>query len=222
MIPTVAWEDGAVVMIDQRRLPAEEVFLRCREHREVAAAIRDMAIRGAPAIGVSAAYGLALGARNASARACRCAPSGRRSARSFAATRPTAVNLFWAIAPDAALLRRATPPRAARVAARRAAGRGAADRGRGPRVVPAHGRPRRRPAARRRARADALQRRRARHGRLRHGPRRDPLRGPHRQARRGLRRRDAAVPAGGAPDRLGAAARRHPRHARSPTTWRAS
>ena len=64
MLPTVAWEDGVVVMIDQRRLPSEEVFLRCRDHREVAAAIRDMVIRGAPAIGVAAAFGLALGVRD--------------------------------------------------------------------------------------------------------------------------------------------------------------
>ena len=54
-------------MIDQRRLPAEEVYLRCRDHREVAAAIRDMAIRGAPAIGVAAALGIALGVRNSPA-----------------------------------------------------------------------------------------------------------------------------------------------------------
>jgi uncharacterized membrane protein YfcA len=61
VVPTVAWEDGVVVMIDQRRLPAEQVLLRCRTHPEVVAAIRDMAIRGAPAIGVAAAFGLALG-----------------------------------------------------------------------------------------------------------------------------------------------------------------
>ena len=66
MVPTVAWEDGAVVMIDQRRLPHEETFVRCRDHREVAAAITDMVVRGAPAIGVSAALGLALGVRNSS------------------------------------------------------------------------------------------------------------------------------------------------------------
>ncbi len=63
LVPTVKWDDDAVVMIDQRRLPDEEVYLRCRDHREVAEAIRDMAIRGAPAIGVAAAFGLALGVR---------------------------------------------------------------------------------------------------------------------------------------------------------------
>jgi methylthioribose-1-phosphate isomerase len=97
VVPTVAWEDGTVVMIDQRRLPHEQVFVRCRDHRDVAAAIRDMAIRGAPAIGVAAALGLALGAR--------CSPSEGAALRTewddmcsvLAATRPTAVNLFWAI-----------------------------------------------------------------------------------------------------------------------------
>ena len=67
MVPTVRWDDESVVMIDQRRLPGEEVFLRCRTVPEVAAAIRDMAIRGAPAIGVAAAYGLALAVRASAA-----------------------------------------------------------------------------------------------------------------------------------------------------------
>src|SRR6266568_3495527 len=67
LVPTVAWDDGAVVMIDQRRLPGEQVFLRCRQPGEVAEAIRSMAIRGAPAIGVAAALGLALAARGSQA-----------------------------------------------------------------------------------------------------------------------------------------------------------
>jgi methylthioribose-1-phosphate isomerase len=97
LIPTVSWQDGAVVMIDQRRLPTEEVYLRCRDHREVAEAIRGMAIRGAPAIGVAAALGIALGVRNSatSGPALRAEFDGICGA--FAATRPTAVNLFWAI-----------------------------------------------------------------------------------------------------------------------------
>ena len=97
MIPTVAWEDGQVVMIDQRRLPGEEVYLRCGNHREVAAAIKDMAIRGAPAIGVAAALGIALGVRNSRSEgeALRAAFDG--ICAEMAATRPTAVNLFWAI-----------------------------------------------------------------------------------------------------------------------------
>jgi methylthioribose-1-phosphate isomerase len=96
MFKTIDWSDGTVVMLDQRRLPDEEVYLRLRTAEEVAEAIRSMAIRGAPAIGVTAALGIALGFRDA-------APAGGESlrfeslARLFAATRPTAVNLFWAI-----------------------------------------------------------------------------------------------------------------------------
>jgi methylthioribose-1-phosphate isomerase len=97
VIPTVAWEDGAVVMIDQRRLPGEEVFLRCSDHHQVAAAIRDMAIRGAPAIGVAAAYGLALGARNSNASGAALQAEWEAICAELAGTRPTAVNLFWAI-----------------------------------------------------------------------------------------------------------------------------
>jgi len=93
----VSWQDGAVVMIDQRRLPAEEVYLRCRDHREVAEAIRGMAIRGAPAIGVAAAMGIALGVRNSAASGPALRAELDAICRSFAATRPTAVNLFWAI-----------------------------------------------------------------------------------------------------------------------------
>jgi methylthioribose-1-phosphate isomerase len=97
VIPTVAWQDGTVVMIDQRRLPGEEVYLRCRHHAEVAAAIRDMAIRGAPAIGVAAALGIALGVRSAAAENEALRTAFDSICREMAATRPTAVNLFWAI-----------------------------------------------------------------------------------------------------------------------------
>ena len=97
MIPTVAWEDGAVVMIDQRRLPGEEVYLRCRDHSEVAQAIKDMAVRGAPAIGVAAALGIALGVRNSKAEGDELRAAFDAICREMAATRPTAVNLFWAI-----------------------------------------------------------------------------------------------------------------------------
>jgi methylthioribose-1-phosphate isomerase len=97
VVPTVAWEDGVVVMIDQRRLPAEQVFLRCRTHHEVATAIRDMAIRGAPAIGVAAAFGLALGARTSPSEGPALRADWGEMCATLAATRPTAVNLFWAI-----------------------------------------------------------------------------------------------------------------------------
>ena len=90
---TVFWRDDAVVMIDQRILPHEERYNEYRDVREVADAIRDMVVRGAPAIGVAAAFGVALAARvsdgnvNAILEACDL----------LASTRPTAVNLFWAI-----------------------------------------------------------------------------------------------------------------------------
>jgi methylthioribose-1-phosphate isomerase len=93
MLPTVTFQDGAVVMIDQRLLPAQEVYLRLTDHREVARAIKDMAIRGAPAIGVAAAYGVALGVRNGALQPAEFAAVCEELAR----TRPTAVNLFWAI-----------------------------------------------------------------------------------------------------------------------------
>jgi methylthioribose-1-phosphate isomerase len=102
MFQTIAWTDEGVVMLDQRRLPGEEVYLTLRTAEEVAAAIRDMAIRGAPAIGVAAAMGIALGfARGAvdgGSSDLRPAALFARLADLLGATRPTAVNLFWAIA----------------------------------------------------------------------------------------------------------------------------
>ncbi|PYQ03251.1 MAG: S-methyl-5-thioribose-1-phosphate isomerase [Acidobacteria bacterium] len=98
MVPTVEWQDGEVVLIDQRRLPAEQVMIRCRDHSQVAAAIRDMAIRGAPAIGVAAALGIALGVRSTTAEGPALRAEFDRICEELAATRPTAVNLFWAIA----------------------------------------------------------------------------------------------------------------------------
>jgi methylthioribose-1-phosphate isomerase len=97
VVRTVAWEDELVVMIDQRRLPAEEVYLRCRDHREVAAAIKDMAIRGAPAIGVAAALGVALGVRRSPAEGEGLRRDFDLVCEDLRVTRPTAVNLFWAI-----------------------------------------------------------------------------------------------------------------------------
>ncbi|MGH7894384.1 MAG: S-methyl-5-thioribose-1-phosphate isomerase [Candidatus Binatia bacterium] len=94
-VRTIEWRNGSVIMIDQRLLPSREVYRVYRDHREVARAIKDMVIRGAPAIGVAAAMGIALGMRNARGRSLD-APF-ERLCRTFAATRPTAVNLFWAI-----------------------------------------------------------------------------------------------------------------------------
>ena len=89
MVETIQWTDAGVVMIDQTRLPREQVFVTCRTYGEVADAIKTMVIRGAPAIGVAAAMGVALGARDGADFETVCA--------TLAATRPTAVNLFWAI-----------------------------------------------------------------------------------------------------------------------------
>jgi methylthioribose-1-phosphate isomerase len=90
MVETIVWPEAGVVMIDQTRLPREKVFVTCRDFREVAEASRTMVIRGAPAIGGAAAMGVALGVVR------RNAPFDEVCA-TLAATRPTAVNLFWAI-----------------------------------------------------------------------------------------------------------------------------
>ena len=95
-MPTIAWKDDRVVMIDQRRLPFEEVYVECRRLEEVAEAIEKMVIRGAPAIGVAAAFGLALGLFSLKPGE----DADRRfeeAAERLARTRPTARNLFWAL-----------------------------------------------------------------------------------------------------------------------------
>jgi len=94
--PTIEWQDDRVVMIDQRRLPLEEVYVECRSDEEVALAIETMVIRGAPAIGVAAAYGVALGVMDADL----AGDTDRqldRSIKRLSRTRPTARNLFWAL-----------------------------------------------------------------------------------------------------------------------------
>jgi methylthioribose-1-phosphate isomerase len=98
MLPSIAREGDAVVMIDQRKLPAEEVYVRCKTAPEVARAIRTMVIRGAPAIGVAAAMGIAVGMRQSKATGTqKFAAEFHKVCELMAATRPTAVNLFWAI-----------------------------------------------------------------------------------------------------------------------------
>ncbi len=98
MLPTVAWQGDTVVMIDQRKLPTAEVYVTCRTAAEVARAIRTMVIRGAPAIGVAAAMGLALGMRRSTATGtAKFAAEFQKTCELLASTRPTAVNLFWAI-----------------------------------------------------------------------------------------------------------------------------
>jgi methylthioribose-1-phosphate isomerase len=98
MLPTIAREADVVVMIDQRKLPAEEIYVRCTTAAEVARAIKTMVIRGAPAIGVAAALGIALGMRRSTATGTqKFAAEFYKVCELMASTRPTAVNLFWAI-----------------------------------------------------------------------------------------------------------------------------
>jgi len=98
MIETLEWTPRGVVFIDQTKLPTEEVYVTCTTHQQVADVIRNMVVRGAPAIGVAAAMGIALGVKNSTAE------NGAEFKRDFdeicetiRQTRPTAVNLFWAI-----------------------------------------------------------------------------------------------------------------------------
>src|ERR1700693_6365021 len=98
MIQTLEWTNQGVRFIDQTKLPTEEVYVTCTTHQQVAEVIRSMVVRGAPAIGVAAAMGIALGVSNSKAESTGdfkhdfdqiCDLIGK--------TRPTAVNLFWAI-----------------------------------------------------------------------------------------------------------------------------
>ncbi|HEY0785163.1 MAG TPA: S-methyl-5-thioribose-1-phosphate isomerase [Acidobacteriaceae bacterium] len=98
MIPTLAWTEEGVDFLDQTRLPLEETYVLATTYEEVADAIRTMIVRGAPAIGVSAAMGVALGVKKTTAGTLEAlAPEMDRICRVLAGTRPTAVNLFWAI-----------------------------------------------------------------------------------------------------------------------------
>src|SRR5580765_204271 len=98
MLPTIDREGDVVVMIDQRKLPAQEVYVRCKTAPEVARAIKTMVIRGAPAIGVAAAWGIAIGMRRSTATGTqKFTAEFQKTCDLMAATRPTAVNLFWAI-----------------------------------------------------------------------------------------------------------------------------
>jgi methylthioribose-1-phosphate isomerase len=124
-IRAIEWVDGRVRLLDQTRLPQQEVYLDIQDYRQIAAAIGEMRVRGAPLIGIAAAYALALAARSIQA-----ADLGdfltqlRPPSQSLAATRPTAVNLFWALermtkvaegAADATAARRALVEEALRI-----------------------------------------------------------------------------------------------------------
>jgi methylthioribose-1-phosphate isomerase len=94
-VKTIEWKNDRVIMLDQRLLPHREVYRVCRDYLQVAAAIREMVIRGAPAIGVAAAMGAALGALTAPAKSFD--KSFEKILGTLGKTRPTAINLFWAL-----------------------------------------------------------------------------------------------------------------------------
>ena len=110
-VQTLEWRDGALYLIDQRQLPLRFETVVCRTAEETAAAIRDMVVRGAPAIGAAAAYGMALGARDAAARfagdTAGFLDEMERIGAHLKQARPTAVNLFWAVDRVLAVLRAA-------------------------------------------------------------------------------------------------------------------
>ena len=98
MLPTIEWRDDAIVMVDQRKLPKQERYVKCRTGAQVVRAIKTMVIRGAPAIGVAAAMGLAMGVVRSKAKGTtQLAAEFYKLCDLMAGTRPTAVNLFWAI-----------------------------------------------------------------------------------------------------------------------------
>ncbi len=98
MIQTLEWTESGVVFIDQTKLPTEEVYVTCTTHQQVADVIRNMVVRGAPAIGVAAAMGIALGVKNSKAtNAADLKKDFDQICEAIRQTRPTAVNLFWAI-----------------------------------------------------------------------------------------------------------------------------
>ena len=98
MVPTVEWKDGVVRILDQSLLPDRVEFVDCRDFETVGIAIKELWVRGAPAIGITAAMGVALGAQTLKATDYETFHKGvLEIAEHLAATRPTAVNLFWAI-----------------------------------------------------------------------------------------------------------------------------
>ncbi|HRD02990.1 MAG TPA: S-methyl-5-thioribose-1-phosphate isomerase [Candidatus Saccharicenans sp.] len=96
MLPTITWENDVVVMIDQRKLPQKEVYLKLRSVEQVALAIENMTIRGAPAIGLAAAYGLALATHQVKSEK-NLDETFEKAYERLWRTRPTARNLFWAL-----------------------------------------------------------------------------------------------------------------------------
>jgi methylthioribose-1-phosphate isomerase len=110
MIQTIEWTDASVVMLDQKLLPGQEIYRTYTSYHEVAEAIRSMVIRGAPAIGIAAAMGVAIGVKNSSARSLEDLDREFEVICStIAGTRPTAVNLFWAVDRMKEVYRRTRP-----------------------------------------------------------------------------------------------------------------
>ena len=98
MIHTLEWTDSGIRFLDQTKLPTEETYVTCKTYQQVADAIRNMVVRGAPAIGVAAAMGIALGLKNSKAESvAELRQEFEQIADTISKTRPTAVNLFWAI-----------------------------------------------------------------------------------------------------------------------------
>jgi len=98
LLLTVAWENNSVVLIDQTKLPNKLTHIRCKDYQEVADAIKKLVVRGAPAIGVTAAFGLVLAAQQTKAKTLPELMTDLDAAfKVLRATRPTAVNLFWAL-----------------------------------------------------------------------------------------------------------------------------
>src|ERR1700756_4630034 len=98
MIVTLEWTDSGVRFLDQTKLPTEETYVNCTTHQQVADVIRNMVVRGAPAIGVAAAMGIALGMQNSKAEnGADLKKDFDQICETIRQTRPTAVNLFWAI-----------------------------------------------------------------------------------------------------------------------------
>ena len=118
-VATVRWRDGCVELIDQRLLPQRLEYVQCRDAAAVATAIRDLAVRGAPAIGCAAAYGVAVEAARLSAEPAGFAAALEDGFALLAASRPTAVNLFWALARMRERLKQAQSKPPAEIAARR-------------------------------------------------------------------------------------------------------
>ena len=116
-VKAIEWVNGRVRLLDQTRLPHEEVYLELEDHHQMAAAIREMRVRGAPLIGIAAAYGMALGARHIEASNIEDFLTQLRPiAEALAATRPTAINLSWALKRMTLAVQAAADPQAAQQA----------------------------------------------------------------------------------------------------------